>query len=164
MLKSLHLKGGGGSWIRTSVGVSQQIYSLPPLATRASLLRDLDCSRFFYRKNIFRYFLEFVWRGWRGSNPRPLASEANTLSTELQPLTTPATRELTKICSPHSNPHFCTASGNHAISFCKSNPNPFKYRATASIPSASRSKDCPSCSNQKCSTPSKIACNPRAAF
>ena len=26
-----------------------------------------------------------VWRGWRGSNPRPLASEANTLSTELQP-------------------------------------------------------------------------------
>jgi hypothetical protein len=21
-----------------------------------------------------------VWRGWRGSNPRPLASEANTLS------------------------------------------------------------------------------------
>ena len=28
---------GGESWIRTSVGVSQQIYSLPPLATRASL-------------------------------------------------------------------------------------------------------------------------------
>ena len=27
---------GGQSWIRTSVGVSQQIYSLPPLATRAS--------------------------------------------------------------------------------------------------------------------------------
>lgn len=26
-----------------------------------------------------------AWRGWRGSNPRPLASEANTLSTELQP-------------------------------------------------------------------------------
>ena len=26
------------------------------------------------------------WCGWRGSNPRPLASEANTLSTELQPL------------------------------------------------------------------------------
>ena len=26
-----------------------------------------------------------VWCGWRGSNPRPLASEANTLSTELQP-------------------------------------------------------------------------------
>ena len=25
------------------------------------------------------------WRGWRGSNPRPSASEADTLSTELQP-------------------------------------------------------------------------------
>ena len=25
------------------------------------------------------------WCGWRGSNPRPLASEDNTLSTELQP-------------------------------------------------------------------------------
>ena len=25
------------------------------------------------------------WCGWRGSNPRPLTSEANTLSTELQP-------------------------------------------------------------------------------
>ena len=32
----LHIIGGGG-WIRTSVGVSQQIYSLPPLATRALL-------------------------------------------------------------------------------------------------------------------------------
>ncbi len=33
------------------------------------------------------WFLDSVeiWRGWRGSNPRPLASEANTLSTELQP-------------------------------------------------------------------------------
>jgi hypothetical protein len=27
------------------------------------------------------------WRGWRGSNPRPSASEADTLSTELQPQT-----------------------------------------------------------------------------
>jgi hypothetical protein len=25
-----------------------------------------------------------IWCDWRGSNPRPLASEANTLSTELQ--------------------------------------------------------------------------------
>ena len=31
-------RNGGQSWIRTSVGVSQQIYSLPPLATRASTL------------------------------------------------------------------------------------------------------------------------------
>ena len=30
-------------------------------------------------------FFQFVWRGWLGSNQRPLASEANTLSTELQP-------------------------------------------------------------------------------
>ena len=32
---------GGGGWIRTNVGVSQQIYSLPPLATRAPLRREL---------------------------------------------------------------------------------------------------------------------------
>jgi hypothetical protein len=31
---------GGGGWIRTNVGVSQQIYSLPPLATRAPLRRE----------------------------------------------------------------------------------------------------------------------------
>ena len=30
-------------------------------------------------------FRSYDWCGWRGSNPRPLASEANTLSTELQP-------------------------------------------------------------------------------
>ena len=35
---------GGGDWIRTSVGVSQQIYSLPPLATRAPLQRAKDYS------------------------------------------------------------------------------------------------------------------------
>ena len=38
---------GGGDWIRTSVGVSQQIYSLPPLATRAPLQkRVLDYAIF----------------------------------------------------------------------------------------------------------------------
>ena len=37
---------GGGGWIRTSVGVSQQIYSLPPLATRALLHAVLDYSFF----------------------------------------------------------------------------------------------------------------------
>ena len=31
---------GGGGWIRTIVGVSQQIYSLPPLATRAPLRNE----------------------------------------------------------------------------------------------------------------------------
>ena len=34
---SLKSRLGGGGWIRTTVGVSQQIYSLPPLATRAPL-------------------------------------------------------------------------------------------------------------------------------
>ena len=29
--------GGGGRWIRTTEGVSQQIYSLPPLAAWVSL-------------------------------------------------------------------------------------------------------------------------------
>ena len=38
---------GGGDWIRTSVGVSQQIYSLPPLATRAPLRRISNSSRDF---------------------------------------------------------------------------------------------------------------------
>ena len=37
---------GGGDWIRTSVGVSQQIYSLPPLATRAPLQRAEEYSTF----------------------------------------------------------------------------------------------------------------------
>lgn len=35
------LNSGGEGWIRTNVGVSQQIYSLPPLATRAPLRREL---------------------------------------------------------------------------------------------------------------------------
>ena len=38
---------GGGGWIRTIVGVSQQIYSLPPLATRAPLRRISNYSRIF---------------------------------------------------------------------------------------------------------------------
>src|ERR1044072_4894023 len=37
-------KPGGGGWIRTNVGVSQQIYSLPPLATRPPLRRPSDYS------------------------------------------------------------------------------------------------------------------------
>ena len=40
---------GGGDWIRTSVGVSQQIYSLPPLATRAPLRRISNYSTKFLR-------------------------------------------------------------------------------------------------------------------
>src|ERR1700749_3518186 len=40
-LTALLQNSGGGGWIRTNVGVSQQIYSLPPLATRAPLRREL---------------------------------------------------------------------------------------------------------------------------
>ncbi len=35
--RSLNLAIGGGCWIRTNVGVSRQVYSLLPLATRATL-------------------------------------------------------------------------------------------------------------------------------
>jgi hypothetical protein len=44
----LKKEDGGQGWIRTSVGVSQQIYSLPPLATRAPThcaLRGAGCMR-----------------------------------------------------------------------------------------------------------------------
>ena len=39
---------GGGGWIRTSVGVSQQIYSLPPLATRAPLRGEPESIAIFH--------------------------------------------------------------------------------------------------------------------
>lgn len=51
-----HPKDGGEDWIRTSVGVSQQIYSLPPLATQAPLREDLNCSTIFSLKNTATYF------------------------------------------------------------------------------------------------------------
>ena len=90
-LPSLCLLTGGGDWIRTSVGVSQQIYSLPPLATRAPLRTISNYSTTFLQRLTTRRARSCActkkkaWCGWRGSNPRPLASEANTLSTELQP-------------------------------------------------------------------------------
>ena len=37
ILRLIIYNSGGGGWIRTTVGVSQQIYSLPPLTTRAPL-------------------------------------------------------------------------------------------------------------------------------
>src|SRR5213594_2246938 len=37
---------GGGGWIRTNVGAGQQIYSLPPLAARAPLRRNLKLCEF----------------------------------------------------------------------------------------------------------------------
>ena len=58
---------GGQGWIRTTEGVSQQIYSLPHLAT-------LVLAQQYFKKS-----------GRRGSNPRPSAWKANALSTELLP-------------------------------------------------------------------------------
>ena len=58
---------GGQGWIRTTEGVSQQIYSLPHLAT-------LVLAQHYFKKS-----------GRRGSNPRPSAWKANALSTELLP-------------------------------------------------------------------------------
>ena len=46
---------GAGGWVRTTVGIRQQIYSLPPLTTRPRLRID--------------YFLSWSWR-W-DSNPQP---------------------------------------------------------------------------------------------
>ena len=57
----------GQRWIRTTEGVSQQIYSLPHLAT-------LVLAQQYFKKS-----------GRRGSNPRPSAWKANALSTELLP-------------------------------------------------------------------------------
>ena len=42
---SCNVIAGGGGWIRTIVGVSQQIYSLPPLATRAPLRSEWQIMR-----------------------------------------------------------------------------------------------------------------------
>ena len=58
---ALGLSGGGG-WIRTTVGVSQQIYSLPPLATRAPLRRACD------------YNTAGVQGSCQSTAPRPLAA------------------------------------------------------------------------------------------
>ena len=52
---------GGGGWIRTNVGVSQQIYSLPPLATRAPLRETLD----------YRVFLPLSQRQFYAFYARP---------------------------------------------------------------------------------------------
>ena len=53
--------------------------------------RERDFERFTKRQGLVQLLNGLnlyinTWCGWRGSNPRPLASEANTLSTELQPL------------------------------------------------------------------------------
>ena len=58
LLREIHLKifAGGGGWIRTIVGVSQQIYSLPPLATRAPLRSEWQIMR------IGNHFVKFFRR------------------------------------------------------------------------------------------------------
>ena len=61
--------GGGQGWIRTTEGVSQQIYSLPHLATLV----------------LARHLQDEKESGRRDSNPRPSAWKANALSTELLP-------------------------------------------------------------------------------
>ena len=49
------------------------------------IVQYIDMDRMDDWCEFYRELFGFTWRGWRGSNPRPLASEANTLSTELQP-------------------------------------------------------------------------------
>ena len=51
---------GGGDWIRTSVGVSQQIYSLPPLATRAPLQKQ---------DSNYAIFLQTISRSHKSFSP-----------------------------------------------------------------------------------------------
>ena len=55
---------GGGGWIRTIEAEKQQIYSLPPLATRELLHMKL-------------------WSWWTDSNPRPADYKSAALPTEL---------------------------------------------------------------------------------
>ena len=45
---------GGGRWIRTTVGVCQQIYSLPPLATRACHHDRLDAEAAVFKLSFYR--------------------------------------------------------------------------------------------------------------
>ena len=83
---SLHtitaLNSGGGGWIRTSVGVSQQIYSLPPLATRAPLRRELTIMRLTpLIVNTGTRFSPAYIGGFRRTGPRPLRRTSTIIST-----------------------------------------------------------------------------------
>ena len=77
MRKSHRLKICGQRWIRTTEGVSQQIYSLPHLATL------VFAQHVFLKEEMNKSSL--LKSGRRGSNPRPSAWKANALSTELLP-------------------------------------------------------------------------------
>ena len=71
----------GQRWIRTTEGVSQQIYSLPHLATLVFAHSNKFCLK---NQIVSRNYL-ISKSGRRGSNPRPSAWKANALSTELLP-------------------------------------------------------------------------------
>jgi hypothetical protein len=65
----------GGGWIRTTVGVCQQIYSLPPLAARARHLMPLDRSISAGQKA----------QSWRQDlNPQPVDYKSTALPVELR--------------------------------------------------------------------------------
>ena len=57
----------GQRWIRTTEGVSQQIYSLPHLATLVTSLMFLNRFRSTPPCRLRKVF----WSRWRDSNPRP---------------------------------------------------------------------------------------------
>ena len=67
-------KFGGSGWIRTIVGVRQQIYSLPPLATRAR-----------YHKIINEQTDKKQAQSWRWDlNPQPVDYKSTALPVELR--------------------------------------------------------------------------------
>ena len=66
---------GGGGWIRTSVGVSQQIYSLPPLATRAPLRRTSKYSTIILQKHFAPPEITRLRRCGAPTGERPLATK-----------------------------------------------------------------------------------------
>ena len=70
----------------------------PYINAKARAVRTFGCAATCGLRRVYRSLYRLMqqgararcralnhWCGWRGSNPRPLASEANTLSTELQP-------------------------------------------------------------------------------
>src|SRR5215475_15461521 len=64
------VRSGGGRWIRTTEGISRQIYSLLPLATRAFLQIFVEA--------------KVCW-SWRwDSNPRPPDYKSGALPVELR--------------------------------------------------------------------------------
>ena len=61
---------GGGDWIRTSVGVSQQIYSLPPLTTWVPA-RNAMYEKSIYTMTVNRlHFFIVLMRKEEQTNPR----------------------------------------------------------------------------------------------